>query len=126
MKGISIILLFAALPVSMAISEDFFPLPAEQNQANPGKVYEKHNIDEILSQPEDDELVRLSGEIIRKLKCSTYLFRDKSGEIRVEIRNEDIPDKGLLFKTPMIIKGEVSQEPEKHLRVEANRLRYNF
>ena len=126
MKGITIILLFAALPVSMAISEDFLPMPTEQGQANPGVTYEKHNIDEILTRPEDEELVRLSGEIIKKLKCSTYLFRDKSGEIRVEIRNEDIPNKGLLFKTPMIIKGEVSMEPEKNLRVKANRLRYNF
>ena len=127
MKGQAIILLFAALQFTLAISADYFPLPSGQNQAeSAGMTYEKHNIEEILAKPEDEELVKLSGEIIKKLKCSTYLFRDRSGEIRVEIRNEDIPDKGILFKSPMVIKGEVSVGPDKHLRVRAERLRYNF
>ena len=89
--------------------------------------YEKISIEEILNKSEDPEMVKLSGEIIKKIKCSTYLFKDETGEIRVQIDDDSIPRKGLLFNSPMTIKGLV--EPalnDKPVRVDADKLRYFF
>ena len=125
MKGILATLATLSMFVSLAVSQDFFPLPPEKAM-EPAVSYHKLSIDDILSNPVDEDLVKLSGEIVRKLKCSTYLFRDETGEIRIEIRNEDIPEKGLIFKTPILIKGEVSREPDRPVRIEADKVRYNF
>ena len=88
--------------------------------------YQKKNIDDIIKESEDAELVKLSGEIIRKLKCSTYLFRDESGEIRIQIDDDNIPRKGLLFNSPVTIKGEIEKHHSKPVRVEADKIRYMF
>ena len=88
--------------------------------------YEKKSIDDIINESDDSDLVKLSGEIIKKLKCSTYLFRDESGEIRIQIDDNDIPQKGLLFNSPMTIKGEIEKVQDKPVRVEAEKVRYMF
>ena len=88
--------------------------------------YEKKSIDEIINDSEDSELVKLSGEIIKKLKCSTYLFRDDSGEIRIQIDDSDIPQKGLLFNSPVTIKGEIEKNNNKPVRIEADKIKYIF
>lgn len=125
MKGYLLSLAIFGLSAQPAYSENVFPLPSEIQKQQPG-AYEKHSIEDLLEKPHDEELVKLSGQIIKKLKCSTYLFRDETGEIRIEIKNEDIPEKGLLFKSPVIIKGEVSLDKSKPVRVEAEKIRYVF
>ncbi|MGI9282378.1 MAG: NirD/YgiW/YdeI family stress tolerance protein [Endozoicomonas sp.] len=108
-----------------AFSENYFPLPSPVASGE-AHDYTKQNIDQVIEKSDDEELVRLSGQIIKKLKCSTYLFRDKTGEIQIQIGNEDIPEKGLLFGSPTIIKGEVLKDPKKPIVVEADKIRYVF
>ncbi|WP_062270180.1 NirD/YgiW/YdeI family stress tolerance protein [Endozoicomonas arenosclerae] len=108
-----------------AFSENYFPLPSPAASADT-HAYKKQSIDQVIEKGDDEELVRLSGQIIKKLKCSTYLFRDKTGEIQIKIENDDIPQKGLLFGSPTIIRGEVMKDPNKPTVVEADKIRYVF
>ncbi|WP_194842682.1 NirD/YgiW/YdeI family stress tolerance protein [Endozoicomonas sp. OPT23] len=111
-------------------AENFYPFSHDKTidsiHHHDGHKYQKHSIDSVITEAKDDELVKLSGEIVKKLKCSTYLFRDESGEIKVHIDNDSIPQKGLLFGTQTTIKGEVVKEAGKPLSVEADRVRYMF
>lgn len=92
-----------------------------------GGQYEKVSIEDILNQSEDPELIRLSGEIIKKLQGRTYLFRDETGEVRVRIDDESVPEKGVKFNVPMTISGEVEPASDKKpVRVDAERIRYCF
>ena len=128
MKRLLLPLALSIAWVAYSWSQDPAPQPVDKSAPQATKSpYEKITIEEILDKSEDLELVRLSGEIIKKLKCSTYLFRDETGEIRIQIDNQDIPDKGLLFNTPAIIHGDV--EPAtiyRPVRVEADKIRYFF
>ena len=130
MKGLTTTQAFAFLALTVCFSvsasgENFFPLPHDLNKRAP-EAYQKQNIDEVISTSSDEELVKLSGQIIKKLKCSTYLFRDKTGEMHVQIDNEDIPAKGLLFSSPTIIKGEVSRDSDAPAALDADKIMYMF
>ena len=108
MKMLLLPLAISAILISYGWSQDAAINHADQPVTMPANSpYEKISVEEILDKNDDPELVKLSGEIIKKLKCSTYLFRDKTGEIKVHIPDEDIPEKGLLFNSPMTIKGQV-------------------
>ncbi len=118
-----------ALISSLSWSEDENREPTPDVIQSPDKTlskYQKQNIDEIVSNSDDAELVKLSGEIIKKLKCSTYLFRDETGEIRIQIDDSNIPNKGLMFHTPVTIKGEIEKHQDKPLRIEADKVKYYF
>ncbi|WP_448215258.1 NirD/YgiW/YdeI family stress tolerance protein [Endozoicomonas sp. 2B-B] len=108
-----------------AFSENDLPLPSPSATAE-AHHYKKQSIDQVVESGDDEELVRLSGQIIKKLKCSIYLFRDKTGEIQIHIKNDDIPKKGLLFGSPTIIKGEITKDPSKPVVVEADKILYVF
>lgn len=126
MKMLLLPLAISAMAISHGWSHDT-PKPQEASvKPHVAIKYEKKSIDDIISESEDSELVKLSGEIIKKLKCSTYLFRDESGEIRIHIDDNDIPQKGLLFNSPVTIKGEIEKNMDKPIRVEAEKVRYMF
>ncbi|WP_422136299.1 NirD/YgiW/YdeI family stress tolerance protein [Endozoicomonas sp. ALD040] len=108
-----------------AFSENDLPLPSPPASAE-AHDYKKQSIEQLIDSGDDEELVRLSGQIIKKLRCSIYLFRDKTGEIQIQIKNDDIPKKGLLFRSPTIIKGEVTKDPNKPIVVEADKILYVF
>ena len=128
MKMLLLPLAISAVLISYGWSQDTAKNHADQPVTMPANSpYEKISVEEILDKNDDPELVKLSGEIIKKLKCSTYLFRDETGEIKVHIPDEDIPEKGLLFNSPMTIKGQI--EPAANgipVKVEADKVRYFF
>lgn len=113
----------------LARAENFFPYGHHSDHKNTHHStieYEKQSVDDIITEGKDDELVKLSGEVIKKLKCSTYLFRDETGEIRINIDDEILPAKGVIFDTPITIKGEVIRKPGRQLKVDADKVRYMF
>ena len=129
MKMLLLPLAISAGLISYGWSQDAaIMMPASQHPAgNVKSPYEKISVGEILDKHEDPEMVKLSGEIIKKIKCDTYLFRDKTGEIKVQIPDEDIPERGLLFNTPITIKGAIEPASNgKPVKVEADKLRYVF
>lgn len=88
--------------------------------------YKIHTIEEIQQHSTDEELVKISGEIIRKIKCGTYLFRGETGDIQIYIGIDAIPERGLPYKETMVIKGIVKVEEDKPIQVKADIIRYVF
>ncbi|WP_199454590.1 YgiW/YdeI family stress tolerance OB fold protein [Vibrio owensii] len=58
----------------------------------------------------DDIYVLLTGNIVQALGNETYLFKDNTGEIQVEIDNEDWMGQDVSPKDQVAIRGEVDSE----------------
>ena len=94
--------------------------PGARNSAPPGVA---RTVAEVLADPRDDRPVELTGMIIRQTGRELYLFRDASGEITVEIDDEDFPaNKPVDDKTEVKVRGEVDSRPMRDPRVEVERL----
>ncbi|WP_083232429.1 NirD/YgiW/YdeI family stress tolerance protein [Endozoicomonas atrinae] len=89
-------------------------------------MYHKHSVEEILNASDDEELVRLSGEIVKKIKGKIYLFRGETGEINVVIDDSALPDKRVKLNSPTVIKGEVDNPPDRTPRIEVDDIHYVF
>src|SRR5690606_37546623 len=61
-------------------------------QSDKRAEYAPTTVEAIKSDPKDDMKATLEGRIVRKLAHEEYLFADDTGEIRVEIDDEDFPD----------------------------------
>ena len=93
-----------------------------QNQA----AYQKYTVEEILRSSEDEELVKISGEIVQQVKGKVYLFRGQTGDIKIVIDDSAIPDKGVLFESPVQIKGEIDNPVDRAPRIEVDTIQYVF
>lgn len=94
--------------------------PGARKSAQPGVA---RTVSEVLADPRDDRPVELTGRIIRQTGHELYLFRDASGEITVEIDDDDFPaSKPVDDKTEVKILGEVDARPLRDPRVEVERL----
>jgi uncharacterized protein (TIGR00156 family) len=58
----------------------------------------------------DDSFVLLTGNIVQALGDETYLFKDETGEIQVEIDNEDWMGQDVSPQDKVAIRGEVDSE----------------
>ncbi|MCR9496839.1 NirD/YgiW/YdeI family stress tolerance protein [Vibrio alginolyticus] len=58
----------------------------------------------------DDSAVMLTGHIVQSLGNETYLFKDETGEIEVEIDNEDWMGLDVGPNDKVTIRGEVDSE----------------
>ena len=68
----------------------------------------------------DDKKITLEGVLIREVRSEHYLFRDKTGEVEVEIEKEDLPG-GAPLGLPVRIAGEVDLDDGK-VSVDVNHL----
>ena len=82
----------------------------------PSTVPSYKPVADVLKNPVDDAPVTLEGHIIKQVAKEKYLFRDATGEIRVEIDNDILPATPFNEKTRVRIRGEVEtsflQSPE--------------
>ncbi|BBM66574.1 YgiW/YdeI family stress tolerance OB fold protein [Vibrio alfacsensis] len=58
----------------------------------------------------DDSYVLLTGNIVQALGDETYLFKDETGQIEVEIDNEDWRGQDVSPQDKVAIRGEVDSE----------------
>ncbi|MGR5067515.1 YgiW/YdeI family stress tolerance OB fold protein [Vibrio alfacsensis] len=58
----------------------------------------------------DDSFVLLTGNIVQSLGNETYLFKDDTGAIEVEIDNEDWKGQEVSPQDKVVIRGEVDSE----------------
>ena len=65
---------------------------------------------DILKMPRDDMRVLLTGNLVRKIGHETYMFSDGTGEIRVDIDDEDFPAQPVQADTRVEIMGEVDMD----------------
>ena len=121
-KGCLLGLILSGL-VTSACSEEKLTLPAGTT-ATP--VYQKHSVEEILNTSDDEELVKVSGEIVKKIKDKIYLFRGETGEIHVVIEEPALTETGVRLKSPVVIKGEVNNPPDKAPKIDVENIHYVF
>ncbi len=121
-KGCLLGLILSGL-VTSACSEEKLSLPAGTT-AKP--LYQKHSVEEILNTSDDEELVKVSGEIVKKIKDRIYLFRGETGEIHVVIEESALSETGVRLKSPVVIKGEVDNPPDKAPRIDVENIHYVF
>ncbi|MGB0360909.1 MAG: NirD/YgiW/YdeI family stress tolerance protein [Endozoicomonas sp.] len=89
-------------------------------------AYQKHSVEEILNSSEDDELVKISGEIVQQIKDRIYLFRGETGDIKIVIDDSALPDQGMMLKSPVQIRGEVDNPVDRAPRVKVDTIQYVF
>ena len=121
-KGCLLGLILSGL-VTSACSEEKLSLSAGTTAK---LLYQKHSVEEILNTSDDEELVKVSGEIVKKIKDRIYLFRGETGEIHVVIEESALSETGVRLKSPVVIKGEVDNPPDKAPRIDVENIHYVF
>jgi uncharacterized protein (TIGR00156 family) len=82
-----------------------------------------HTVAEVLQEPADDRPVLLTGTLVGQTGRDTFLFRDATGEIRVEIDREDFPGgQPVGADTQVQIHGEIDARVLRKPRVDVERL----
>src|SRR5690606_26900537 len=77
----------------------------------------------VLDKPTDDQQVSLQGHLLRKLGHEKYVFSDGTGEIAVEIDDDDFPREPVDEKTRVEIVGEVDTGRNRAPEIEVKSLR---
>lgn len=75
--------------------------------------YAAKKVGDVLSSAKDDEHVSLTGQLTRKLSDEHYMFTDGTGEIRVEIDDDDFPRVEVTESTTVTLYGEVDTHRRK-------------
>ena len=101
-------------------------VPPSANDTQPQIDYEHHAIEDVLVNPADQKPVKITGEIIKKIECGTYLFRGESGDIRIRIDTHAVPEQGLPFREATVIRGTVNHNGDTMPTIEADHIHYVF
>jgi uncharacterized protein (TIGR00156 family) len=79
---------------------------------------------EVLKKPVDDQPVHLTGTLVRQTGRETFVFRDATGEIQVEIDREDFPaGQPVATDTVVVIDGEVDTRFMRNPEIDVEKLR---
>ena len=73
-----------------------------------GKV--DHQVSEITETPVAYQLVELDGNLVQGVDGDMYIFKDKSGEIMVNVPDEVFAGQEVTPETPVKIQGEVHKD----------------
>lgn len=84
--------------------------------------YPLTTVAEIKADPRDDANVTLEGFLIRQIDRETYVFRDDTGEIEVEIDEDDFPRQPVSETTRVRIEGEVDTHRLRDTDIDADRV----
>lgn len=88
-----------------------------------GKFAPAHTVSEVLREPVDDRPVALTGKLVQQTGRESFLFRDETGEIRVEIDAEDFPaNQPVNADTRVLIHGEVEKKLARKPVIDVERL----
>lgn len=94
----------------LALALPVLAVPAARAQyVGPSDVAAADSVAAILADPVDDRDVTLTGVILRKLGDEMYIFSDGTGEIRVEIDDEDFPASPIDESTRITLRGEIDK-----------------
>ena len=102
-------------------------LPAFAKQKNGGFVFVPKNMVvetvEDVKNKADDTFVVLQGQIARALGHDKYAFTDKTGEIIIEIDNEDFNGVSVTEGEMIEITGELDKEMMKPAKVDVKSIK---
>lgn len=76
----------------------------------------------VLASNKDDEDVVLRGRILRHAKGDDYIFSDGTGEIEIELDDDDHPRDRIVMNSEVEIRGEVDLDRGEHVSVEVDEL----
>lgn len=110
---------FLALALATAASVSFtvhaqIPGPKDRNTTS---------VQEILAQPKDDQDVVLQGRLLRKLGDEKFLFSDGTGEITVEIDDDEMPRDPMDDNTTVELRGEVDVDKDRAPEIDVDSVR---
>lgn len=80
-------------------------------------------VDQIFKNSRDDQMVTLTGHVVRQIGRQKYLFRDGSGEIRIEIDRKAMPSEPFNEKTRVEISGEVEKEFLRSIEIDVKEMK---
>ena len=81
-----------------------------------------YTVKEVLGARQDDQDVVLRGRIVRHVKGDDFLFADATGEIEVEIDDDDYPRDRVPMNTDIEIRGEVDIDRNKQPTIEVDEI----
>ncbi|MFC6444636.1 YgiW/YdeI family stress tolerance OB fold protein [Shinella zoogloeoides] len=108
-----------ALPAGAALAQ--FTGPSDVQQGGDAK-YPAMTVEAIKAGAEDETKATIEGRIIRKLADEEYLFADDTGEIRVEIDDDDFPAQPVSETTRVRLQGEVDTHRVKETDFDVDRM----
>ena len=80
-------------------------------------------VESILAQPKDDQDVVLQGRILRKTGDEKYVFADGTGEIMVEIDDDELPRDPVNADTLVELRGEVDTDDDRPPKIDVDSVR---
>lgn len=111
------------LMLSLSLSAAAFAQYSGPGKRAPEQLPVLRTVSEVLAKPVDDQPVRLTGTLIRQTGNETFQFRDATGEIQVEIDDDDFP-KGQVIgaDTRVTLVGEVETRVMRAPEIDAEQL----
>ncbi len=98
-----------------------FTGPSDVAQAQ-SRQYPPTTVQDIKADPKDEMKATLEGRILRKVADEEYLFSDDTGEIRVEIDDDDFPRQPVSETTRVRLEGEVDTHRYKEVDFDVDRM----
>lgn len=80
-------------------------------------------VDQVFKNSRDDQWVTLTGQVVRQIGRQKYLFRDSTGEIRIEIDGKAMPTEPFNEKTRVEIRGEVEKEFLRSIEIDVKEMK---
>ncbi len=111
-------LLVVAVPVVHAQYTGPGSKPAKAAPQAPIKT-----VAEVIKNGKDDQLVTLTGQVVKQVGREKFLFRDASGEIRIEIDDDDLPTQPFDDKTRVEITGEVEKDFVRSVEIDVKAMK---
>ncbi len=110
----------AVIPASLAHAQYQGPGSKPPKSAPQSEI---KNVADVLRHGRDDQQVTLSGTVVRKVGREKYLFRDASGELRIEIDDEVMPREPFDDKVRVEITGEVEKDFLRSVEIDVKAIR---
>lgn len=104
-----------------------FPVQAANHRDHQGTIYkgtpgaEEMTVAQARNMP-DDTYVILTGNLVSKVGDETYIFRDRSGEIRVEIDDKYFRGLEIGPNDTVRITGEVDKDFGKNIEIDVKQM----
>ncbi len=80
-------------------------------------------VTDVLKRGRDDQRVTLTGHVVKKVGWEKFLFRDATGEIRIEIDDDVMPAEPFDDKTKVEISGEVEKDFMRSVEIDVKAIR---
>lgn len=104
-----------------AVASSLHASDALAGYTGPGTAAVATTVVQARQQP-DDHAVLLRGHLVAKVGDERYRFKDATGEIQVEIDDEDMPGDAIGAATPVELLGRVDTHRFKATDIEVKRV----